>query len=312
VHGSIRGPDVYVTDIANLFIPTAVQQFHTSDMAKYANLYTGNVSEWTSYMGILLPLLCLVIARYRRVREVGFLGLLWVVLLILSLGPHLHIAGRIFDYWMPWQLFQVGIFGNILPSRLMVHVYLLSGVLLAFFVDRSVRGPSPRRLVRLAPAVLAIALLMPTFPFFNTPATVPDFFKGPIQTAVPRGGIVLVAPYTKDGDFDQPMLWQSAADFRFKMPDGYFLQDGPDGIAITGPLPSALGDALDSMQRTGIAPPATDAIRAQMRAELHAASVSSVIVGPTPRRAEIIDFFARLLGAPPVEVGGVALWRSVP
>ena len=45
--------------------------------------------------------------------------------------------------------------------------------------------------------------------------------------------------------------------------------------------------------------------------ELTDADVSIVIVGPLRYRTEMIELFTDLLGRPPIETGGVQLWRDV-
>jgi hypothetical protein len=66
------------------------------------------------------------------------------------------------------------------------------------------------------------------------------------------------------------------------------------------------------IQDTGTATVARGEERTAAVADLATDQVADVIVGPMPHRAEMVAFFTDLLGAPPVETGGVELWRDVP
>jgi hypothetical protein len=65
------------------------------------------------------------------------------------------------------------------------------------------------------------------------------------------------------------------------------------------------------VQDTGVLPELRAEDRAAAAKELSDADVSVVIVGPMHYREEMIALFTDLFGQPPVEAGGVQLWRNV-
>ena len=52
-------------------------------------------------------------------------------------------------------------------------------------------------------------------------------------------------------------------------------------------------------------------MRDQVVRDIAATGITDVIVGPMDHRAPMVHFFTDLFGRPPVEVGGVQLWRGV-
>ena len=104
---------------------------------------------------------------------VRFAALLGVMLGLLSLGPTLHLAGRIshvptfvlglafpalaaflparlmlYTFVAAWlALIKAPVLANILPGRLMLYGYLMEGLLLAIFIDHYLTGTTRRRLL---------------------------------------------------------------------------------------------------------------------------------------------------------------------
>ena len=198
----------------------------------------------------------------------------------------------------------------------MLYVFLFAGLLLAVLVDTPTL-PSPASgggLMRalagrgglLKTLLIGAALLplIPRLPFPAEPVDIPSFFTGGGVRQLPQGSVALVLPYARLAN-SSAMVWQAAADMRFRMPEAYALLPGP---SFSSP-PTATG-SLMRMIELGEEPPAlTDDLRHQVRADLAAWKVEAIIVGPMPYRERMIAFFTWLTGATPGQDGGVSIWR---
>jgi hypothetical protein len=256
--------------------------------------------------------------------------LLGSVMLVLSLGPRLHVNGHVTSIPLPesW-LTSVPLLSNMLVSRLMLYFYLCAGLLVATLLDGiwhhddpagrdQLRFPAtPRARARwsapvvIGAVVLALAFLFPRTPFPATEASVPAFFDSAAVNRVPEGSVALVAPFARDTSTSEPMLWQAVAGMRYRMPEGY--ATGPDdkGKFSFLPIPTPLSQRMESIQKGMRPAPLTKTLRAQLLDELRRDRVETVIVGPLSQYQRMVAFFTRLLGRPPETVKGVAVWWKV-
>src|SRR5712692_8716785 len=231
VSGNVQQPDVYVSDLLAFVMP-----------ARLINS-TGNVTEHGAYIGLPLLGLCAagLVAGWRR-PSIRWIGLTTLILVVLSLGPHLHVNGTITPVWLPWAaLAQLPLVGSALPARLMTIAFLGIGIAAAgaYAIART-----PSR--RFATGVLLFAGLLaivPSLPYPSAPATAPAFFRpGGDVERITRGAVVLITPFSSKQSTDA-MYWQAVANYRFKMPEGDAFTPGP----YLGPHPSFLQSALDQL-----------------------------------------------------------------
>jgi hypothetical protein len=314
VHGAIQPPDVYVSDALAFFVPTPLQWHVPGWPSAFAHRYpyTGNASEWTSYLGVPLVLLLAVVTAHgwrRPIVRVASLSLLAAA--VLSLGPHLHLAGHVHPgVRLPWRLLGVlPLTENVEPGRLTVFVHLFAALLLAVFVDAVVR--QPRWAVRLGGLALAAVVLLSYLPRGPLPtgrARVPAFFTSTAVTALPNGGVTLVAPFPSGPYSAAAMVWQSAAGMRFRMPGGYLVGPALNGRPMFGVVPTATSTTMATIGRGRPAPPLTPTLRQRLLGDLAAWKVTAVVVGPMAHQATLVRFFSALLGRPPTSRGGVYLW----
>jgi hypothetical protein len=140
---------------------------------------------------------------------------------------------------------------------------------------------------------------------------VPAFFDSAAVKRVPEGSVALVAPFARDTNTSEPMLWQAVAGMRYRMPEGY--ATGPDdkGKFSFLPIPTPLSQRMESIQKGMRPPPLTKTVRAQLLDEIRRDRVATVIVGPFPEYEPMVAFFTRLLGRPPETVKGVDVWWNV-
>ena len=312
VHGGVQPQGIYVTDLLNLGVPTGVQGLAPSWALSVSSAFTGNGSEQNGYLGIpLLAVLALVAVRRWDRPLVRVTALTGLVAIVLSLGPSLHVAGRLTHVPLPEALIgHLPVLANMLPGRLMLYAFLLAAVLLAVFVDEMRR----RRATALAGALVVAAVaitLFPRLPFPSSPVSAPAFFTGAEVRRIPQDEVALVAPYVSSPVPDDPMLWQALSGMRFRMPEGYYQGPDRDGHRIYGPVPSTTSAVMEAIWARGVARPLTAELRRGIAADLEAWSVRDILVGPMPHREEMTAFVTALTGRPPVERGGVAVWTHV-
>jgi hypothetical protein len=326
VQGVVREQDIYVTDLLNFFVPTRVMLIAPESAIDISRKWTGDDAEWNAYLGIPLVMLLAYIAfRWRRVTLVLWSTLLALVVAVLSMGPHLHIAGAIhFHIVLPWRLLQhLPLFDNVLPARLMLFFYLLAAVMVGYFV-REVRLQAGRwgRVAGWTWVGASLLLLLPMVPWPATPNPIPAFFSGSGVQRIPSGSVALVAPFSTAPGFQlgpgqdsatYPMLWQQASGMRFRMPEGSLIVPDVNGLPSGGRPPASMTQStMIAIQQGNPTPELTPALRDQIMGDLHRWQVHTVVVGPMYNQQEMVSFFSRLFGNNPQQVDGVYVWWELP
>ena len=297
--GPVQGTDIFVTDPLNFVLPTSVQLIAPGPVTDISNHFSGNVSEWDAYLGLpLLVLLFAVLFRFRQVLLVRVAGVTGIVMAVLSLGDHLHLAGHRSPIPLPWWLIdRIPVINNILPVRLMLFVYLAAACLLAFTLSQI---GSTRRNALMSAAVFALVFvpLLPRLPLLNTSVPVPRYFTSSAVNEIPQGAVVVTAPWPTPRS-PAPLTWAAAAHLRFRVLGGYFIGPSAHGDEV-------LRDVVIAADLGGTQP--IDDLRQQLLAELRDDHVSAVIVGPEAHEARQIETFTTLLGPPSRADSGVYVW----
>ncbi len=294
VSGNVQQPDVYVSDLLAFVIPARLINF------------TGNVTENGAYIG--LPLLGLfaagLVAGWRR-PAIRWIGLTTLILVVLSLGPHLHVNGTVTPVWLPWAaLAQLPLLGSALPARLMTIAFLGIGIVAAGAYAIA-RMPA-RRFATVVLLFAGLLAIVPSLPYPSAPATAPAFFRpGGDVERITRGAVVLITPFSSKQSTDA-MYWQAVANYRFKMPEGDAFTPGP----YLGPHPSFLQSALDQLD-AGRALAMTPDVRTRALTDLERFGATTIVAGPSPGHAAIVDFLTQIEANPPVADQGVEVWWRV-
>lgn len=304
VLGTIHDPDVYSTDLLNLLVPDYLQFFAPPGAQTMSNRFTGNASEWNAYLGFPLVLIALItIVRYWQVAVVRVSALVAALVTLLSLGPHLHVAGQITSIPLPWWVVaRIPLIRDVLPARLGVYIYLAVGVVLAFALSRlfaARAGP----LLASGAAALALIPLVPSFPLRSVAVSAPEFFTSSSVQAIPQGSVMLAIPWTSPDSLQQmnALVWAAESHMRFRVIGGYFLNPpaaGQEGL-------HAFVDSLASSEP----PPQLDAAgRDHILSLLRQNDVGVVVLGPVLQHAAARDLLTGLLGAQPRDVDGNDMW----
>jgi len=308
----LQPADVYEMDLLNPVVPTPFLAVSPAAALNVSRRFSGNAAEWGGYLGVPLLLLCAwTVARCRGTTAVRVAALVAPVIAVFSLGPRLHVAGTDTGVPLPWRaVSSLPVLSDILPDRLAVFVALAVALLVAVFVERVLLAPSTRRLAAAALLTLAVLTVAPELPFASTAADVPGFFHNQeLLDRVPEGSVALVLPWAHYRNNDA-MLWQSAANMRFRMPEGYVYVPGPRGEAINV-LTTATSQAVDTVVDGGD----SDTVAAEhgdvIRAELKGWQVRSVLVGPMRNEQAVVRLMTAILGRSPQSTGGVLAWFDV-
>ncbi len=301
IHGVIHDPNLFSTDLLNPVMPSPFALIAPSWVTTISQRFSQNPTEADGYISIpLLVVSLFVVIRYWRVPVIQVAAIAAVIIGILSLGPHLQVAGHNTKIPLPWWPFsKLPLVGNILPSRMMYFVYLPIGVGLAFLLDR-LWVARHNWFLPLIVAAAALVLLLPKLPFFDATLTTPSYFTTSAVDEIPSGAVVYAMPFPQPSAMD-PMNWQFASRMRFRLLGGYVL----------GPLASGQ-DGLQQVANafTGASPPPviTADQRAEFMRELKANQVGAVIVGPVPNQAAAIAFCTDAFGLQPHVTDGLAVW----
>lgn len=327
---------VFHTDLAQLVIPDRNQIVGPASLIATGSSFSGGaINETGSYLGIpLLVGLVFFVIRFRRVRAVAFSAVVFLIALVLSLGPELYIDNK--DTGIP------------LPARLLLHFPVLNSaetiryfviadvaaaVILAVGLDRLVAewqsrsrahgagGPKLAR-GRTSPSVLVIVIaavllfpLIPRWPYLSNPIGVPAYFTSSEVNAIAPGATVMTYPIAQSGAV-QPMQWQMAAGFRFKIVSGYGYLADNGGVTLGNPpmKPPTLAmlENVASGNDTSDAIP-TVTLRNLLRirellANLH---VDDFLMQATGKYQVVDEELSIALGRRPESVGGMLVWYRV-
>jgi len=173
--------------------------------------------EPSAFVG-LLPLVALLFAlSYPDRRTAKILIALMVTISVAALGPVLHLAGRTV-LPLPWLLvLPMPLINNSLPVRFPMYLFLVMGIATALWLGE------PRHGKRWLLAGLMLITLLPDLNRANyvVREDIPGFFRNRLyERWISKDETVVILPYGHDGPC---MLWQAAADFHFRMAQGYLL-----------------------------------------------------------------------------------------
>ena len=214
-HAPIWIPSNYSADLLAFLVPTESLLLGTAHAAAaITRNFQGNASENGAYLGIAIILFIEVFRRRYWRKPMGkFLTILLVVIVIASMGPSLHVAGRE-GMWMPWAAaMRLPLISIALPIRFMMYAFLIVAVMVAMLFAAS-NARTFTKCVAAAVILLSIAP-NPSASFWISKLEIPAFFTdGTYAKQLSPREIILPLPFSQRGNC---MYWQARSDMYFRM-----------------------------------------------------------------------------------------------
>jgi hypothetical protein len=221
VPSQIHDPAAFSNDPLNFLLPYAIYPgrtlFWTNPLPALQH-YRDNAG-YDAYLG--LPLILILILQLRELRRRPYLKPLLLSLLaivILSLGPTLHIANVSTSLWLPWRLgVHLPLIGQALPNRFSMYVALAAGLTAALWLAAARSGRE--RVGRYALAALACLCLLPDPAMVRHWTSLPleQFFEPQnVAASIEKDANVTILPYSGPS-----LLWQWQSGMRFTQSGGY-------------------------------------------------------------------------------------------
>ena len=206
---------------------------------------------------------------------------------------------------LPWAVLQLfPVLNSVAPSRIALFVVLMAAVIIA----RGLDSLPPRWFPAGAGATaIALAPLLPVIPYRPAPVSVPSFFTSRAVDVIPQNGLVLAVPIPAPGQ-PQAMAWAAASHIRFRLIGCYCIVPRRDGHPSFYPPLSPLVSLVLHISSGLIDTPAI--VPPQVVADLRELAPAAVILGPSPRGAQLRLLFDRLLGPPTTHTGDVTVWLT--
>lgn len=292
-------------------------------------------TEAGGYIGIpVLILVGFLIWRSRRSPRMQLATVLVIVAAVLSLGPYLTFDGRATHFPLPFLvLAHLPLLDNILPSRISFEMDACLAAVIAFGLD-DIRGdrtlddgvgpPPPESRARRRMAIIAsgaalavvVFTLLPRWPYQTEPVV---RLPPAIVRAIPAGDPVAITyPYADGALGTEPLFWQAADGYRFRVTGGYGYHPGLRGKATVVPNPMRppelqryLQGRKEHRHHAGAASPIPPEVLAATRTALSKYHVGVVIVDRAdPAGGSVTALFDHVLGPPKLTVGHFSIWAG--
>jgi hypothetical protein len=209
-------PYYFVADPLNFFIPNRGNLL--GGLLRVSTHFNGGLQEQDGYIGLPLLLIIGLFARQKfHAPAARFLLLMFVLLLVASLGPRLWVGGQLYRAALPWSLaMHLPLLHSALPTRFALFVSLLAAIIAVLWISDAAAGRQRR--VRVMLGLLACVVLLPQFhPWMRVPAS--KFFSpGRVEAVLGKNANLLVLPFSINGPSS---LWQAQSNFGFVQTGGY-------------------------------------------------------------------------------------------
>ena len=325
VHGlrgaQIMSADAFSIDPINFLIPSPLNELgRIRWFSDISTSYMGGLMESGGYLSPPLIIMAILFAiRYWPETRSRLMIDLLIVVLVLAMGPRLHILARATRVVLPWAPFtSLPLIQKALPARFMLYAFLDLALMASLWLSKL----ELRTIGKATIAAVMVIFLMPNLSarYWTVKTSIPEFFSaGLYRQYLAPGENVIIIPYSVNGD---AMLWQAFSNMYFNMVQGWTGFPLVPAEFENWPIMDALLPNVD-IPGFGV----------QLRAFLAKYNVSAVIVAEqgdctwqylprrfAPRtwsRAPISEHDLDLwrgwfssMGVAPIHVGGVMLYKT--
>jgi hypothetical protein len=315
----IFSPWLFSADLIGLVIPTPMNELgRLQFFAELTKTFRSGFGESGTYIALPLLIIAVLHARsYWRTAHGRLISDLLAIGCVLSLGPWLEIAGRI-TIGLPWLILeQLPLLGKALPARFAVYTFLILAVMTSMWISATNRGRW-----RWILGAIVIPFMLPTLTasYWVQPLDLPPFFSsGAYRDYLAPGEAVLILPFGAQGD---DMLWQASTGMYFKLAGG-FLGYAPllpeeyarwpiaPGLYNVAGVPEP-GEQMKAFLASHLVGAVIVSKRRYRGTHFYAGRPNPIMIVSTPlgpRERNEIDRCLSALGIPPLEIGGVSLYR---
>ncbi len=310
--GQPFAPGEFVTDLLSLGAYARQSLAGNSAIARQLSASpTEDNTFWGLPMLVLLVVAGVLLWRSAAARATMVAAL---VLLLMSMGPELRVAGHDTGFPLPFALIQhVPIIDLVSVTRFAMVPAALIGVLLALACDRTGRiARRHRRAFWVLVAVAVVPVLPKPLPVVAATPLPPFIAEKMYEDYVPEGRTLVSVPVPEVTYGREGMRWFALSGLNFAVPGGYFMGPANPPEDRTGSWRAPLRPTTSILrvaQAYGRMPVLTSADRQAAVADLTHWRASVVVLVPGTERHELLrTILTDLIGAEPQQVGGVELW----
>jgi hypothetical protein len=259
----------------------------------------------------MLAVSIVLVWRNLAARAAAVAGL---VLLIMSMGPELRVAGHNTGVPLPFALIaHVPVIDLVSVTRFAMVPATIIGLLLALAVDRAPALSHRRRIAFWVGLTVAIVPVLPKpLPVVAAEPLPPFIAQQMWRDYVTADGSMVTVPLPEVTTGRAGMRWFALSGLDYTVPRGYFMGPANPPANITGSwnaAPRRTSDLLRLAGAYGRRPVVTVADRMAAVADLTYWRASVVVLVPgTPHHDLLQSIITDLLGKDPQPVGGVQLW----
>ncbi len=317
-HGQPFEPGKYVTDLLSI---GAYARQSLAGNGVIARALSVSATEDNTFFGVpMLVLLGVSMVLLRRSVAARATAVAGLVLLLMSMGPELRVAGHDTGIPLPFALIShVPIIDLVSVTRFAMVTATVVGVVLALAVDRAGALPDRRRVAFWAGLTVALVPVFPKPLPIVVAEPLPPFIADRMwQEYVPEDRSLVSVPLPEVTTGREGMRWVTLSLLDYRSPRGYFMGPANPPADDTGSWnapPRRTSTLLWQVLQYGRPVPVTDADRRAATADLIFWRAAVVVLVPgEPHAGPLEQTVTSLLGEPPAEVGGVKLWdvRDLP
>ncbi|WP_436521793.1 hypothetical protein [Actinoplanes sp. HUAS TT8] len=311
-HGQPFEPDHIVTDL--LSIPAFARQSLAGigPVARRLSLSPTEDNTFWGPFGLVMIIVAIRMLWHSAVaRATAIAGL---VLLVMSLGPKLQVAGFRTPIPLPFALIaHLPVIDLVSVSRFAMVPATIAGILLALATDRvGAFTPERRRKYWIGMALALVPLIPKPLPVVaGEPAPV-FITSGMWKQYVPEGRTLVTVPLPEVTYGRTGQRWATLENLDYATPGGYFMGPANPPYDTTGSWRAPdryTNTLLVQAQLRGRRPGLTDADRERIRADFAYWRASVVVLVPQTKNVKVIRaLMVDALDQAPKRVGGVEIW----
>jgi hypothetical protein len=317
-HGQPFLPGKYVTDLLSV---GAYARQSLAGNGAIARELSVSATEDNTFFGVpLLVMLVISLVLLRRSVAARSAAIAAVVLLVVSMGPRLRVAGRDTGITLPFGLVShVPIVDLVSVTRFAMVTATVVGVLLALAADRITAAPHRRRVafwIGLTVALIPVAPKpLPTVAADPLPPFIAD---GMWRSYVSDDRSLVPVPLPDVTTGRAGMRWAALSHLDFRVPRGYFMGPVNPPADATGSWSAPrrpTSTLLWRVREYGQVPRLDGADYRNAVDDLVFWRAAVVVLIPDSRNGDALRVtLTDLLGQPPTPVGGVLMWdvRDLP